>query len=224
MRWYHEQVDVPWIIGETSLPADNDSVPYSDQLEFARKMLEQAMNCGACGSSWWHYKDVDWGDFHSNYMGLMDLNGTTHVEGAPLPIKGTPKPAVLAFQEFDPDVPKGECLRLPNYENYSGHSTSMITGRLLDDQGRPIEGGVVIGWNEHWTRSYHTVSKHDGTFFLRGDLYFHHWMATATRYSWVRNDVSPSSYLTLSHGIPEMYLGDLRLEPLSLHGLDKIFY
>ncbi len=215
MRWYHEQVDVPWIIGETSLPADNDSVPYSTQLEFARKILEQAHNCGACGFSWWQYKDVQWGEFHSDHMGVVDLHRSVQPRGAPLPVLGTPKPVVEAFQEFDATRPRGECVLLPNYANFSEHSISMISGRLLDENGDPIAGGVVIGWNEHWSRSYHTVTAADGTFQLRGDLYFHHWMASATRHSWVRGDVQPSSYLTLGQGMPEMYLGNLYVERLS---------
>jgi hypothetical protein len=222
MRWYHEQVDVPWIIGETSLPADNDSVSYSTQLEFALKTLRQAHACGAQGYSWWQFKDVDWGEFHSDHMGIVDLHGMTHVEGAPLPIHGTPKPAAQAFVEFDPQAPRGECLLLPNYENYSEHGTSIITGRLLDEDRKPIEGGVVIGWNEHWSRSYHTISRPDGSFELRGDFYFYHWMATATRHSRVRGSVRPSSYLTLEHGIPEMYLGELRVERLSFSGLRHV--
>ena len=216
LRWYHENVDVPWIVGETSLPADNDSVPYSEQETFARKVLQQTYNCGGCGFSWWQYKDVEWGEFHSDRMGLLSLEGSTPVHNAAIQVSGSPKPAAIAFREFDPRGSRGECALLPNYFNYSQHTTSMLSGRLTDMEGKPIEGGVVIAWNEFWSSSYHTVSGADGSFQLRGDFYFHHWMATATRYNWVRGDCNPNSFLTGSANIPEYSLGDLRLEPIGL--------
>ncbi len=215
MRWYHENVEVPWIIGETSLPADNDSVPYSDQSAFAEKVLRQARDCGACGFSWWQYKDVEWGEFHPGFMGVVSLDGSTTIEGAPLPISGTPKPVSHAIKAFDPKAAAGECLLLPNYANYSEHRVSMLTGRLIDEERRPIKGGFIIGWNEHWSHSYHTVSDENGYFELRGDMHFHHWMASATRYSHVRGDAYPNSYITKETGIPEFYLGELMLERLS---------
>ncbi|MDQ3099866.1 MAG: glycoside hydrolase family 5 protein [Bacteroidota bacterium] len=214
MRWYFENVDVPWIIGETSLPADNDSVPYSDQVEFATKVLQQSHACGSCGFSWWQYKDVGWGIFHSDHMGLVAMNGEIEIEGARVNTQGTPKPTVEVFQEFNPSLPRKDCVLLPNYLNYSQHTTSLLSGRLLDQDRRPIEGGVVIGWNEHWSKSFHTTSEADGSFKLRGDFYFHHWMATATRHSWVRNDVRPDAFLTRGKAIPEYFLGELLLEPL----------
>jgi hypothetical protein len=40
-------------------------------------------------------------------------------------------------------------------------------------------------------------------------------MASATRYSMVRGDVRPNTYITDSSGTPTFYLGDLRVEHLS---------
>jgi hypothetical protein len=111
LRWYGEHVDKPWIIGETSLPADNDSVPYTDQLEFARKTLAQARACGAVGYTWWQFQDVGWGRFHSDYMGVLDRTGETRVaDGLPV-VHGTVKPVAEAFREFR----AGRCTeRLPS--------------------------------------------------------------------------------------------------------------
>ncbi|MBK6776964.1 MAG: hypothetical protein IPG74_14380 [Flavobacteriales bacterium] len=39
LRWYHNTIEVPWIIGETAIPADNDSVPYAEQRAFAEEDL-----------------------------------------------------------------------------------------------------------------------------------------------------------------------------------------
>jgi hypothetical protein len=216
LRWYHEQVRVPWIIGETSLPADNDSVPYSAQLDFARRVLAQCHACGGIGFSWWQYKDVEWGEFHSDHMGVLSLQGSTQLPGIPLAVVGTPKPVVEAFREFDPGGTRGQCLRLPNYANFSEHTASRITGRLLDTDGRPIAGGVVIGWNEWWSRSFHTVSDDEGRFVLKGDMYFHHWMATASCHDHVRDDCPPAGFLTGPAGVPEFKLGDLVLKRLSV--------
>ncbi|MBP9159817.1 MAG: cellulase family glycosylhydrolase [Flavobacteriales bacterium] len=215
LRWYGEHVDKPWIIGETSLPADNDSVPYTDQLEFARKTLAQARACGAVGYTWWQFQDVGWGRFHSDYMGVLDRTGETRVaDGLPV-VHGTVKPVAEAFREFRADVAPSDCPALPNYYNFSSLSAARLTGRILDEQGKPIEGGVVTGWDAGWSTSYYTISKSDGSFALYGDFPFHHWMASATRYSMVRGDVQPNTYFTDSSGTPTFFLGELRLDRIS---------
>jgi hypothetical protein len=218
LYWYHDQVKVPWIVGETSLPADNDSVPYTMQQDFAARMLAQAKACGACGSSWWQYKDVQWGEFHSDHMGLMSLEGSTEVGNSFISVTGTVKPTAEVFRQFEPATREGECLRLPNYWNYSGHATSALTGRLVSEMNEPIAGGVVIAWDEYFSRSFHTITREDGTFELRGNFHFHHWMATATLHNWVRDDCRPSAYLTNGRGIPELHLGNLRLKKLDRKG------
>lgn len=215
ISWYGEQVDKPWIIGETSLPADNDSVSYADQLTFARKTLAQTQACGGAGYSWWQFKDVKWGRFHSDYMGVMNRQGWTEVGPGLPPIEGTIKPVVEAFQEFDPHAAPGKCIRSANYYNYSSHRAARLTGRLVDSDRRPVEGGVILGWNENWTSSYYTLSKEDGSFELYGDFHFHHWMASATRYSMVRGDCFPNAFLTGKDSIPSYYLGELVLEKVS---------
>ncbi|MFT3884506.1 MAG: cellulase family glycosylhydrolase [Flavobacteriales bacterium] len=216
IRWYGEHVDKPWIIGETSLPADNDSVPYADQLAFARKTLAQTVACGGKGYSWWQFKDVKWGRFHADHMGVLDRQGWTEVgEGLP-PIEGTVKPVAEAFKEFQPWKAPGPCAHLPNYYNFSSLHAAKLTGRIVDEDRRPVEGAVILGWNEHWTRSYYTISKADGSFELYGDLRFHHWMASATRRAMTRGDIQPGAFLTGSNGVAGYYLGELALEDLHL--------
>lgn len=77
IHWYGQHVEKPWIVGETAIPADNDSVPYADQLEFARKTLAQTVACGGIGYSWWQFKDVHWGKFHADHMGVVNREGWT---------------------------------------------------------------------------------------------------------------------------------------------------
>lgn len=215
IRWYGEHVGKPWIIGETAIPADNDSVPYADQLEFARKTLKQTRACGGAGYSWWQFKDVHWGRFHADFLGVVDRHGWTDVDPALPPVEGTVKPVVQAFQEFDPKAEPGACVHLPNYHNFSSLKDTKLTGKLMDGDRQPIGGGVVLAWNANWTRSYYTISKADGTFELFGDFRFHHWMASATRYSMVRGDCMPNAFLTGPDSIAGYYLGDLVLDRLS---------
>ena len=77
LTWYNRNMDVPWIIGETAIPADNDSVPYETQRLFAKKVMEQSRACGSEGFSWWQYKDVVWNEFHPSFMGVLNREGVT---------------------------------------------------------------------------------------------------------------------------------------------------
>lgn len=214
IRWYGEHVETPWMVGETSLPADNDSVPYNDQLEFARKTLDQTVACGGIGYSWWQFKDVQWGRYHADHMGVVDRQGWTRTgEGLP-PLEGTVKPVAEAFKEFQWGKAAGQCMHLPNYYNYSQHRVAKLTGRLVDGSGEPIEGGVVLAWNRHFSHSYHTTSRSDGTFELLGDMYFHHWIASAVGHEMVRDECPASGFRRDTAGVASFDLGDLHLAPL----------
>lgn len=216
IRWYGEHVDKPWIIGETAIPADNDSVPYAEQLAFARKTLAQTVACGGMGYSWWQFKDVKWGQFHADYMGVMNREGWTDA-GPGLPkVEGTIKPTADAFREFDPEADHGSCAELPNYRNFSAFRTAKLYGKLLDQDRKPINGGIVLGWNEDWTTSYYTISKEDGSFELYGDFRFHHWMVSATRHGVQRGDCQPGAFITGHDGVASFYLGDFTLNRLAL--------
>lgn len=212
--WYGKHVEKPWIIGETAIPADNDSVSYTEQAEFARKTLKQALNCGSSGYSWWQYKDVDWQVFHASYMGVVNMKGITRTKAPNLPITGTQKPLVEEFKKFDPMAPKGDCEFLPNYYNYSQHKDCRIKGKLVDENGAPINGGVILAWNQWWDHSYHTITKEDGTFEVLGNFKFYHWMVSATKYSMVRGDILPDT-AKKEGSIPTLNLGEIKLQKLS---------
>lgn len=216
IRWYGEHVGKPWMLGETAIPADNDSVPYGDQLEFARKTLAQTLACGGIGYSWWQFKDVKWGRFHADYMGVVNRKGETMVQAGLPQVDGTVKPVAQAFKEFNPNQGPGPCVHLPNYYNFSSLHTASLTGRVMDQGRKPVEGAVILAWNEHWTRSYYTISKADGSFELFGDFRFHHWMVSATRYSMVRGDCQPGAFLTGADGTARYFLGEVALERLHL--------
>lgn len=211
--WYGKYTEKPWIIGETAIPSDNDSVSYETQREFALKTLKQSFNCGAAGYSWWQYKDVSWPEYHASYMGVVNRAGeTATIAGA---VKGTPKPVVEEFKAFDPVAVNDSCIFLSNYYNYSNHRDCRLKGFLVDEDDNPIEGGVVLAWNQWWTSSYHTVTNADGSFELLGDFPFYHWMASATKYSMVRGEALPDTAKKYADGIPTMDLGTLKIERLT---------
>ncbi|HEX2616972.1 MAG TPA: cellulase family glycosylhydrolase [Flavobacteriales bacterium] len=208
--WYSTYVKIPWIIGETAIPADNDSVPHEKQLAFARRTLERAFDCKAAGYSWWQYKDVAWNYFHADYMGVVTREGHTRTRSG-LDVPGTVKPVAQAIKEFDPTQARGPCTCEANYYNYSDGHLAKLTGRLVDADGKPIVGGVVLGWSRWWDRSYHTVTHEDGRFELRGDLYFHHWMVSAVGRTMERGECAPNEGRRGPDGIAAIDLGTITL-------------
>ena len=216
LAWYGRHLTIPWMIGETSLPADNDSVSYADMAQFARRTLQQTVACGGIGYSWWQFKDVRWRRFHSDFMGLLAMEGQEVVMEHPIGVEGTLKPAAEVFRTFDPLSLEAVCEGLPNYLNYSEHDLSRITGRLVDEHEAPIEGGVVLAWNRFYSHSYHTTSRADGSFELLGDMDFHHWIASAVGHAMVRGECPASGFRRDTAGTATFHLGELRLEHLRL--------
>jgi hypothetical protein len=215
LYWYGKYIKKPWMIGETAIPANNDSVTYEEQKIFAQKTLKQANDCGASGYSWWQYKDVDWHTYRANYMGVVTRTGETKITKENLKIKGTVKPVAEAFQKFIPFEKKDSCICLPNYYNYSEGKASRIIGRLIDEvTNQPIKGGVALGWDKDWVHSYHTITKDDGSFELLGAHAFYHWIATATNYSVVRDDFSPDTVKAGKDNIPTLNIGTLKIKKL----------
>lgn len=215
MYWYANYIKKPWIIGETAIAADNDSISYETQAQFAHKTLKQAYDCGAIGYSWWQYKDVEWHSYHANFMGVVNWKGETRTAKKNIAVKGTVKPIVEEFKKFNPDAKKDSCICLANYYNYSQHKGCRIIGVLSDENDKPIQGGVILAWNEYWSHSYHTVTKPDGSFELLGNFPFYHWMASASSYTMIRADVLPDTAKKQADGIPTMNVGNLKISKLS---------
>ena len=217
--WYSKYTEKPWIIGETGwyTSALNESDSLTSQKTFVNKTLQQAFSCNASGFSWWQFKDVSWKDLknHSDLMGLVTKDGIVHSSKSNFPIVGTVKNSVEVFQSFNPNTLKSDCKCLSNYYNYSNSNKFSLKGKLLDDNGKPIKGGVILGWNKYWKSSYHTITKEDGSFELLGSFPFYHWMASASKYGKVRGDIDPDSAKVNENNIPSMDLGQLIIEPLS---------
>jgi len=217
--WYGKYVNKPWIIGETALAADNDSVTYLEQKHFARKTLAQVRNCGGVGYTWWQYKDVEWSNYRYDFMGVVTRDGgktVTNKNG--LVVQGIRKPVIQEFLSFNStSALKDSCECLPNYYNYSNGRASRIIGRIVDaETNEPIEGAVALAWDEHWVHSFHTITKKDGSFELLGEYPFYHWIATATMHSVVRDDMSQDVFKKTKDSIPTFDLGTLKINKLKI--------
>ncbi|MBL0095256.1 MAG: cellulase family glycosylhydrolase [Bacteroidetes bacterium] len=214
LYWYYKFVNKPWIIGETGIPSNNDSIPYENQVAFAKKTLLQTFNCGGMGYSWWQYKDVEWGGYHQNYLGVVNNTGTTF-NSKGQSVHGTPKPVNSAIKDFDPTQKKGPCECPPNYYNFSSNNQFRLSGKLLDEDGRPLEGGGILAWDEWWVNHYFSTTKADGSFELYSDYKFYHFMVSSNLYEMIRADIKPDTAQIVG-GIPTINLGEFRLKKLKL--------
>lgn len=197
MWWYGHYIGKPWIIGETALPAENDSVPYEWQGIFLRETYQCAIDNGAAGYGWWEFMDFPMGrNFEHQYTGVFshegytalsreNRTGTTDVAvGAEPPaglwttvMKGSPKPVASVFAELG-GMRRREPRRPDNYQNMMGYENFCAEGRVTDEKGRPIEGAVIRAWNRDWSIAQNTFSMEDGTFRLySNDLCLHFWVS-----------------------------------------------
>ena len=60
MWWYSHYCGKPWMVGETGLPADDDSVSYGAQMAFMFWTYRYAKINGACGYGWWSFRTAPW--------------------------------------------------------------------------------------------------------------------------------------------------------------------
>ncbi len=176
MWWYSHYCDKPWMVGETGLPADNDSVPYEWQWHFLSETYYYANIFGAIGYGWWEFQDNPNGvNFEAQYTGLSDINGMR-------------KPAVDALKAwycFDVNVDDGF---LPlNYYNMLGYTNICLTGKVIDKTtGKPVEGALIRGWNDDWSVGMNTYTDCNGRFTLYSNDYNVHFEVSAPRMNKVK--------------------------------------
>lgn len=184
MYWYGRYVGRPWMIGETALPSENDSVPYEWQKIFAKEACQLAIDNGACGFGWWEFQEYIGGvNFEAQYTGVFNHEGFTiggwteegkfETESVPtlegrrynFAMKGQRKPVCDIFAELSKLKPHKA--KMPtNYYNMVGYHNIAVGGKVTDENGNPIEGAVVRGWNEDWSVGANTYSREDGSFWL----------------------------------------------------------
>src|SRR5690554_4663349 len=69
--WYAKNINKPWMVGETGLPTDNDSIPYIAKKKFIKESLQQVVDCGGAGYGLWQFQDVAWDNFEHNFLGML---------------------------------------------------------------------------------------------------------------------------------------------------------
>ena len=166
--WWSHYIGKPWMIGETSLPADNDSVSYEQQRYFAEQAYQYVIDCGGIGFGWWEFQDVpeSYGiNYEGTFSGVLNHEETTTTKDGHV-IQGTLKPVAYSFAKFK-TMEKGEPVKSVNYYNNFGYHNAVIRGRIVDDNtGEPVEGAAVRGWNEWWRTGLNTCTDKDGVFNL----------------------------------------------------------
>jgi hypothetical protein len=189
--WYSKNIDKPWMIGETSLPADNDSIPYSDQVQFLKEAYLRTKNCGGSGFGWWAFQDVtNWGTFEHNYTSLLNHEGVTYTADGKHRILGSVKPAGLEIKNLSKLKPTYSCPCWSNYYNMLGYENYVVKGRVLKTGVlKPVKGAVIRGWNDDWSIAANTFADKNGNFTLYSNTEFVHFNISAPGLSSVLIDL-----------------------------------
>lgn len=197
--WYSHYVGKPWIIGETGLPADNDSISYAEQAAFMQDVYQLVRDAGGCGFGWWDFQEASDTHFEAQYTGLLNHEGRTQTADGKYTIMGTLKPAALLVKPLADYTPKAQ-KRPVNYYNMLGYKNIRITGTILDMRThKPIEGAVIRGWNEWWSVGMNTFSDENGHFTLYANDLCVHFEISAPRYDKVKFDKN-DIHFTSPHG------------------------
>lgn len=171
MWWYSSYCRKPWIVGETGLPADNISVPYDWQVYFLWETYRYAKITGAIGYGWWEFGDCPEGvNFEAQYTGLRDTAGVRKPAASMVGYCG--KVCLGMITDEDVSLPV-------NYYNMLAYSNIRLSGRVVDEKGRPVEGAVIRGWNDDWSVGMNTFSDHQGRFTLYSNDYNVHFEVSA---------------------------------------------
>ena len=180
MWWYSHYTGKPWMVGETGLPADGDSVPYREQVAFMWETYRYAKLNGAAGYGWWEFQDCSEGvNFEAQYTGLRDKEGRRKLAAdfaKTIPI------ICLGVGLEEDDLPP------VNYYNMLAYENVAATGRVVDEEGMPIEGAVIRGWNKDWSVGVNTYSDSNGCFRLVSNDICTHFEVSAPRCSKVKFD------------------------------------
>lgn len=187
--WFSKYTGKPWMIGETSLPADNETVSYADQELFFKDVLQRVKNCNGIGLGWWEFQEIPGAHFEAQYAGILNRDGVTKTQDGKFSILGTPKPVVRSIKKAAAISKAGDCTCMVNYQNIVGYSNYLLNGSVFDfETGLPIEGAVIRGWNENWSVGLNSFSMSDGNFRLYSNDKCFHYEISAPGYSRFRFD------------------------------------
>lgn len=196
--WYSRYCGKPWMIGETGLPADNDSITYEEQAQFVREAYQLTRDAGGCGFGLWEFQDNPGQSYEASYTGLVAHDGESNTTlKEKYAIKGTLKPAAQVIatleQNYIPrsnEFPSSEFGDFPvNYQNMLGYKNLWIFGTIVDAQTEEgIEGAVIRGWNDDWSVGVNTFSDKVGSFFLYCNDVCNHFEISAPGYTKIKFD------------------------------------
>lgn len=179
--WYSNYSGKPWIIGETALRVDDVEFPYEWQGDYMEAAFERTVACGGIGFGWWGFQEVPLVDYAEESTGLMTADGIIFTSDSLLPITAKFKPAVARIKALDFENTSGSSERKVNYYNMLGYSNYVLTGKLVDSDDHPIEGGCIRGWNEFYTIGQNTFSDENGDFTLYSNDRVYHLMIGAPK-------------------------------------------
>ena len=148
LKWFSEIMDIPWIVGETSIAGNDyahtirpEIVTEEQQLKYAEEALALSRWYGAIGFTWWCYKEFHWfsndttiGLVWENYFGLVKRG--TYEE---------PKVVDTAFQSFNPSYVCDTC-SLPNTSIYYYPyklPQLVASGKVVDENNVGIKNALV---------------------------------------------------------------------------------
>ena len=207
--WYSHYIGKPWMIGETSLAVDNDSVTYNMQTYYMKEVFQYALNCGASGFGWWEFQDAYDVHFEAQYSGLLNHEGYSH--NGSYSMIGTMKPATIEVENLKKYTAQKEW-KAVNYYNMLGYDNIILRGKILEKgSNKPIEGAVIRGWNNDWSVGINTYSNEEGVFTLYSNDVCTHFEISAPGMSKTKFDQT-HTYFPMEKGMAIESLPNRKLE------------
>ncbi len=211
--WFSKYINKPWMIGETSLPADNDSIMYSEQAQFMKEVYSRIVNCGGAGLGWWGFQDVSWGGFEHDFTSIANHRGVTFSKDKKYKIKGSFKPAAYEVNRLKDIKPTGDCPCMTNYYNMLGYENIVLIGKIINGKtNEPIEGAVIRGWNKWWGIAANTYTNADGLYTLYSNTEFVHFEISAPGMSKITFNYNATYEPTYKHNYTLENLPNKNLE------------
>ncbi len=202
--WYSKYTSKPWMIGETSLPADGDSITFDEQSQFYKEVYKRVVNCGGSGIGWWEFQEPNTGNFEAKYTAVLNHKGITKTNDGKFSIIGTKKPVVAEILKLRNNKKDGDCDCLPNYYNMLGYNNFKLIGTVINlKTNQPIEGAVIRGWNKDWSVGQNTFTNEKGEFTLYSNDICAYFEISAPRmsnlkFSFNTNYIATSNYNSIS--------------------------
>lgn len=186
--WYSTYIKTPWIIGETGLQADGDSITYEEQLHFVRDAYQLTRDNGGIGFGIWNFQDIPQSYYEAHYTGLLNHKDSTFTKDGKYCIKGSIKPAGQYISKLNTNYKPKPKKQPINYFNILGYNNIVVVGKIIDKQtNQPVEGAVIRAWTEHWI-GMNTFSDKNGNFKIFANAPCLHFEISAPKMSRVKFD------------------------------------